>query len=135
MPELKRGEAAFLRTSVQTFLEAFERDVADVLRRELGGIEPPAVRELRNELTVLMRQLEMKTGRVRVHPAHAPLVQRVLMDGRRSAAASMEHPLSKVVHPEVVKTLRRALVPYEELLKAPWLEDVRPARVPRVTDF
>ena len=74
MPELKRGEAAFLRTSVQTFLEAFERDVADVLRRELGGIEPPAVRELRNELTVLMRQLEMKTGRVRVHPAHAPLV-------------------------------------------------------------
>jgi diguanylate cyclase (GGDEF)-like protein len=135
MPELKRGEAAFLRTCVQGFGETFEREVADVLRRELGGIEPPSVRELRNELTVLMRQLEMKTGRVRVHPAHAPLIQRVLMDGRRAAAAAMEHPLSKVVHPDVVKTLRRALVPFEELLKASWLSDCKPARVPRITDF
>lgn len=135
MPELKRGEAAFLKTCVQGFLENFERDVADVLRRELGGVEPPSVREMRNELTVLMRQLEMKTARVRVHPAHAPLVQRVLMEGRRAAAASMERPLSKVVHPEIAKTLRRALVPYEELLKASFLADVTPARVPRITDF
>jgi len=135
MPELKRGEAAFLRKCVESFLETFERNVVEVLRRELGGVEPPAVRELRNELAVLARQLEMKTNRVRVHPAHAPLVHRVLVDGRRNAAAAIEEPLSKVVDLEVTKTLRRALVPYQELLKAPWIAETNPARVPRITDF
>ncbi|HET9932827.1 MAG TPA: GGDEF domain-containing protein, partial [Polyangiaceae bacterium] len=52
-----------------------------------------------------------------------------------STAASIEHPMAKVVDPEVVKTLRRALVPFQELLKAPWLSSVTPARVPRVTDY
>ncbi|MGC4091521.1 MAG: GGDEF domain-containing protein [Polyangiaceae bacterium] len=135
MPELKRGEAGFLRSCVQRFVEAFEAEVADVLRRELGGVEPAPVRELRNELAVLARQLEMKATRVRVHPAHAPLVARVLVDGRRKAAAASEGPLSKVIDPETVKALRRQLVPYQELLRATWLADVKPARVPRITDF
>ncbi|MFZ5891056.1 MAG: diguanylate cyclase [Myxococcota bacterium] len=135
MPELKRGEAGFLRNCAQSFQEGFEQKVAEVLRRELGGVEPPHVRELRNELTVLIRQLEMKGSRVRVHPAHAPLIHRVLVDGRRSTAAAMEDPLSKVIHPDVVKTLRRALVPYQELLKLSWIAEVAPARVPRITDY
>src|SRR5690349_15676942 len=60
MPELKRGEAKFILGCVQTFLEGFERDVAQVLRRELRGIEPPKVIELRQELSLLMRQLESR---------------------------------------------------------------------------
>src|SRR5262249_52638047 len=86
MVGLKRGEAKFLQGCAQSFLETFERTVADVLRRELRGVEHASVREMREELTSLMRQLESR----RVHPAHLPLVRRVLFDGRRSAAAAIE---------------------------------------------
>jgi hypothetical protein len=129
--ELKRGEAKFLSGCVQAFLESFERDVADVLRRELRGIEPAPVQELREELTLLTRQLESR----RVHDAHRPLIRRVLVDGRRAAAAAMEGPLAKVIDPVVAGALRRGLRSYEEFLKAPWLVGVSDAVVPRLTDF
>jgi diguanylate cyclase (GGDEF)-like protein len=131
MPELKRGEAKFLQGCTQTFLEAFERSVADVLRRELHGVEPSSVREMREELTLLVRQLESR----RVHPAHLPLIRRVLVDGRRHAAAAIEAPLAKVIDPEVARSLRRGLLSYEAFLKAPLLEGIEEARVPRLTDF
>ncbi|HET9959234.1 MAG TPA: GGDEF domain-containing protein [Polyangiaceae bacterium] len=135
MPELKRGEAQFLRSCVQRFVESFESGVASVLRRELGGILPAPVRELQNELTVLTRQLDAKSRPVRVHPAHAPLIRRILVDARRSAAQNIEEPLQKVVDPDVNKTLRRAVLPYQELLAASWVKAVAPARIPRITDF
>jgi diguanylate cyclase (GGDEF)-like protein len=131
MVELKRGEAKFLQGCAQGFLESFERTVADVLRRELRGVEPASVREMREELTLLMRQLESR----KVHPAHLPLIRRVLVDGRRSAAAAIEAPLAKVIDPEVARSLRRGLFSYEAFLKAPWLDGVEEARVPRLTDF
>src|SRR5262249_47844421 len=120
MVELKRGEAKFLQGCAQAFLENFERAVADVLRRELRGVEPASVRELREELTLLMRQLESR----RVHPAHMPLIRRVLLDGRRNAAAAIEAPLAKVIDPEVAKSLRRGIFSYEGFLNAPWLDGV-----------
>ncbi len=131
MPELKRGEAKFILGCVQSFLEAFERDVAAILRQELRGIEPPKVIELRQELSLLMRQLESR----RVHEAYAPLVRRVLRDARRAAATAVEAPLAKVVDDGVAKSLRRSLLSYEEFLKAPWLDGVDDARIPRITDF
>jgi diguanylate cyclase (GGDEF)-like protein len=105
--------------------------VADVLRRELRGVEPASVREMREELTLLTRQLESR----RVHPAHLPLIRRVLVEGRRSAAAAIEGPLAKVIDPEVARSLRRGLFSYEAFLKASWLDGAAEARVPRLTDF
>jgi hypothetical protein len=58
-----------------------------------------------------------------------------LGDGRRSAAAAIETPLAKVIDPEVARSLRRGLFSYEGFLKAPWLDGVEEARVPRLTDF
>jgi diguanylate cyclase (GGDEF)-like protein len=131
MPELKRGEAKFILGCVQAFAEAFERDVADVLRRELRGVEPSRVNEMRQELALLLRQLESR----RVHEAYVPLVRRVLLDARRTAATAIEEPLAKVVDPKVADALRRGLLSYDEFLKAPWLDGATDARVPRLTDF
>ncbi|HEY2511322.1 MAG TPA: diguanylate cyclase [Polyangiaceae bacterium] len=131
MAELKRGEAKFVFGCVQAFLETFERDVAEVLRRELRGIEPARVAELRQELTLLLRQLESR----RVHDAYLPLVRRALLDARKVAASAIEAPLAKVVDAKVADSLRRGLGSYEEFLVAPWLEGVPDARIPRLTDF
>jgi len=131
MPELKRGEAKFILGSVQSFLEVFERDVASILRRELRGIEPARVSETRQDLALLARQLESR----RVHDACLPLVRRALLDARRHTAAAVEAPLAKVIDSKVAESIRRGLVSYEEFLKAPWLEGVAAARVPRLTDF
>jgi diguanylate cyclase (GGDEF)-like protein len=131
MAELKRGEAKFILGCVGTFAQSFERDVADVLRRELRGIEPARVSELRQDLALLLRQLESR----RVHDSYLPLVRRALLDARKSAAAAIEVPLAKVIDPKVADSLRRGLASYEEFLKTPWLDGVTDARVPRLTDF
>jgi diguanylate cyclase (GGDEF)-like protein len=131
MPELHRGEANFLKLSLQSFSESFERDVVQVLARELRGVEPASVTELREQIQLLMRQLESRT----VHEAMLGLLKRVLLTERRRVAESLEVPLAKAVDPHVVGALHREVRRFEDLLAADWCAAATPQRIPRLTDF
>lgn len=135
MPELKRGEAKFLHGCVDAFSRAFERDVAEVLRSELHGIEPEPVHLLREQLQLLLRQLETRQSTVTLHDTMSGLLKRILISERRLAAERIEAPLAKVTEPKVAQALHRELRRYEDLMAAPWFEDARPQRIPRLTDF
>lgn len=135
MPELKRGEARFVHECVSSFAEEFDRAVADVLKRELRGVEPAPVRELREQLQLLLRQLESRQSAVRVHDAMLPLIKRVLLSERRRRAEGVEHPLAKATDPNVVAALGRELKRFDDLLAAPHLTAAAAQRVPRVADF
>lgn len=117
------------------FLAAFEERVAGVLARELRGAQPQPVVDLREQLTLLLRQLETKQSPVRVHDAYAGLVKRVVLEERRAAAEALEEPLAKVTDPTVAKGLSRALAPYDELMTAAWFDATDAVRVPRLGDF
>ncbi|MCK6532727.1 MAG: diguanylate cyclase [Polyangiaceae bacterium] len=133
--EFHRGEATFLRSCLQSFSEHFETAVVDVLRRELRGIQPASVAELREQLQLLMRQLESRGNTVQVHEAMAGLLRRVLMTQRRRVAESLDVPLAKAVDPHVVGALHREVRRYEDLLGAPWCTAARPQPIPKLTDF
>lgn len=133
--QLKRGEAKFVLECVAAFAERFEADVVAVLVRELHGVEPPAVHAAREELQLLLRQLESRQSPVRVHDAMDGLVKRVLLAERRRVAERLETPLAKAVDPGVVRQLGLILKRFDELLASPELEAVRPARLPRLNDF
>jgi diguanylate cyclase (GGDEF)-like protein len=135
VPELKRGEARFLQTCVESFAKSFEVEVAEVLARELRGIIPEPVADLRQQLQLLLRQLESREPTIRVHDAMDGLLKRVLLVERRRAAQAIELPLSKVVEPNVVGALNRELRRFEDVMTAEWFSASRPQRVPRLTDF
>ncbi|MBE7481882.1 MAG: diguanylate cyclase [Polyangiaceae bacterium] len=131
MPEFHRGEATFLRNCLGSFSEHFENSVVEVLSRELRGIQPANVQELREQIQLLMRQLESRA----VHEAMEGLLKRVLLSERRRVAESLEVPLAKAVDPHVVGALHREVRRYEDLLAAPWCVAARAQRIPRLTDF
>ncbi|MCC6901475.1 MAG: GGDEF domain-containing protein [Polyangiaceae bacterium] len=135
MMEFHRGEATFLRSCLQSFSEHFETTIVDVLRRELRGIQPASVTELREQLQLLMRQLESRGATVQVHEAMAGLLRRVLMTQRRRVAESLEIPLAKAVDPQVVGALHREVRRFEDLLSADWCTAARPQPIPKLTDF
>ncbi|MFO0555751.1 MAG: diguanylate cyclase [Polyangiaceae bacterium] len=135
MPEVKRGEAKFLFGCVESFATTFERTVVEVLARELRGVEPAAVSELREQLQLLMRQLESRQSAIRVHESMEGLLKRILLSERRRIAESLEVPLAKAIEPNVVGLLHRELRRFDDLMAASWFVSARPQRIPRLTDF
>ncbi len=133
--DLKRGEAKFVLECVSTFAERFELEVLGVLVRELHGVEPPLVHAMRDQLQLLLRQLESRQSTVRVHEAMDGLVKCVLYSERRRVAESLETPLAKAADPGVVQQLGLILKRFDDLLGSAQLRFVKPDRVPRLNDF
>ncbi|MFO0564035.1 MAG: diguanylate cyclase [Polyangiaceae bacterium] len=135
MPEFHRGEATFLRKCLESFSNHFEHSVVEVLSKELRGIQPASVQELREQIQLVMRQLESRGTTVQVHDAMDGLLKRVLLTERRRVAESLEVPLAKAVDPVVVGALQREARRFEDFLAAPWCMAVTAQRIPRLTDF
>lgn len=135
MPELQHGEAIFVHGCVEAFAASFEREVVEVLAKELRGLQPTQVRELREQLQLLMRQLESRSGPVRVHEAMAGLLKRVLLSERRRVAESLEVPLAKAIEPSIVGALHREVRRFDDLMATPWISEAQAQRIPRLTDF
>lgn len=133
--ELKRGEAKFLYGCVESFSKAFDETIVEVLSRELRGVEPIAVRELREQLQLLLRQLESRQSTIRVHEAMHGILKRIVLCERRRIAESIEIPLAKAIEPTVVGALNRELRQFEHTMTEPWFLEARPQRVPQLTDF
>lgn len=122
-----------LLAATRQFVAVFERDVVAVLAAQLRGVQPQRVVELREQLSLLVRHLELKPKSL--HDLHAPLLKRIITDERRRAAEAIDEPLKKATQPEIVKLLHRELFPLEELMKAPWFEATVVLRMPAVTDY
>ncbi len=90
---------------------------------------------MREQLQLLLRQLESRQSPVRVHEVMTGLLKRVLLSERRRAASALEEPLGKVVDPAVVGSLRRELLRFDDLLSEPWAVAESAQRVPKLTDF
>lgn len=135
MLELKRGEAKFVLGCVTAFAAEFERGVAEVLARELPGVEPAEVREVKEQLWLLQRQLESRQTTIKVHDQMIGLVKRVLASERRRVAETLERPLSKATAPAVVKSLQQRVSRYDAFMTAEPFLSAKPQRIPRLTDF
>lgn len=135
MPELTKGEALTLLAATRRFTETFERDVVAVVSSELRGAQPSKLVEMREQLSLLTRQLELKPKTLKVHDAHAGLLKRIVIDERRRVAESIDEPLKKAIQPQVVKLLHRDLRPLDDLMTSTWFTEAKAARVPRLTDY
>jgi len=133
--ELKRGEAKFVLACVEAFAAEFERGVVAVLARELPGVEPPEVREVRDQLQLLQRQLESRQGTTRVHEAMIGLLKRVMTSERRRVADELDRPLAKATSPAVVKHLQARILRYDAFIAREPFANAAPQKLPRLTDF
>jgi diguanylate cyclase (GGDEF)-like protein len=133
--DLKRGEAKFVLGCVSAFAQEFEHGVVSVLAGELRGVEPPEVRELREQLQLLQRQLEAGRHTIKVHDTMAGLIKRILASERRRVAEQLERPLAKASSPGVVAALNRVVWQYDQLISRPPFAEARMQPVPRLTDF
>ncbi|XXT24899.1 GGDEF domain-containing protein [Sorangium sp. So ce429] len=135
MPELTPSEAKALSHCVARFTDAFRREVADVIREQFRGYEPPEVTELIGQLSLLGRQLELRQPHVQIHDTQGPLLKRILIDLRRDSATAIEEPLQKAVNADTIRHLRREVHGLEQLMAAPWFAATRALQVPRLTDY
>lgn len=135
MVELKRGEAKFVLGCVTSFAEAFDREVTAVLARELPGVEPAEVREVKEQLWLLQRQLESRQTTTKVHEQMVGLIKRVLASERRRVAEELDRPLSKATAPAVVKSLQQRVTRYDAFMAQEPFVSAKPQRIPRLTDF
>ena len=135
MLEFTKARAKLLGMSVRRFSETFQREVAAVLQEQFRGVTPLEVRELVEQLSLLERQLFVKTRSVKLHDIHARLIKRVLIDERRHAAEAIEVPLQKAVDRRIIRELKRGVDLLELFMSEPWFADTVALRVPRVTDY
>jgi diguanylate cyclase (GGDEF)-like protein len=135
MPDFTTTEARSLAECVARFAKAFSCDVGDVLAAQFRGCQPSEVSDLIGQLSILQRQLEVKTKPVTVHDAHCALLKRVLIEERRHVAGEIELPLQKAIDGQMIKLLRRGIASVEHLMEAPWFDASEAQRIPRLTDY
>lgn len=135
MPDFTKGETKFLEGCVDSFTASFQVGVADVLAAQFRGAQPAEVVELREQLSLLKQQLSMKAKPSRVHDTLTPLLKRIVIDERRRAAEAIDPPMQRAIDPQLVRHLQREVRPLEEMMAAPWFQEARALRVPRLTDY
>jgi diguanylate cyclase (GGDEF)-like protein len=146
MIDLDGVQAHVLVRCLERFREAAERELGEVLARELRGFRPQEVRELFDELDVMTRQLAVRPNlhthapsdpwpNTSVHEVHARMLKRIVVAQRRALAQEIDGPRQLTTHREAILWLERELKVLDQLIEAPWFVETRPARIPRLTDF
>jgi len=137
MPEFTKGEVSILLSSVASFTASFEKNVVEVLQTQFRGAQPAEVNEVREQLSLLAKQLGIaqRQGALRIHDAHNPLLKRIVIDERRRCAEAIDLPLQKAIDPQLIKHLHREVRPLEEMMTTPWFLEARALRLPRLTDY
>lgn len=135
MPEFTSSEARTLAKYVKDFSESFRREVDDVLTAQFRGFRPSEINDLLGQLALLERQLGLRQKPVRVHDLQRPLLNRVLIDQRRSIAEGIDGPLQMAADQQVISALKRELYFIEALMQRPWFQEVAPLRLPALTDY
>ncbi|HEY8377161.1 MAG TPA: GGDEF domain-containing protein [Nannocystis sp.] len=146
MIELDGLQAHVLVRCVERFREAVRRDLAEVVRAELRGFEPAEIRELDEELAVIVHQLAARPNAASrapsdpwpacsVHEIHARMLKRCILVERRALAQEIDGPRQKTTHREAIRFLERELRVLDGLLLTEWCLAAKPARIPRLTDY
>jgi diguanylate cyclase (GGDEF)-like protein len=63
------------------------------------------------------------------------LLRTILTDERRKRAGDLERYRENLVDHELILALEAQLKPFDALARAPWFHEVKPARLPRLSDF
>ncbi|MEZ4447140.1 MAG: hypothetical protein R3B72_49130 [Polyangiaceae bacterium] len=135
MPEFSKAHAKLLADYVRRFHESFEEEVVAVLRAQFRGCTPVEIREVLEELSLLERQLQVRTQKAKVHDAHSRLLKRILIDERRHTAEAIDEPLQKAVDRGVIHQLMRETNKLEQFMEQPWFDSVEAMRLPKLTDY
>ncbi len=120
---------------VERFRESFEQEVVQVLENQFRGVRPSDVRELLEQLSLLLLALKVKQNPVCIHDIHGRLLKRIVIEQRRKEAESIDGPIQKATDTRLIRDLRARLRPIETLMEEPWFDELKAARTPMLTDY
>ncbi|MCA9704297.1 MAG: GGDEF domain-containing protein [Myxococcales bacterium] len=135
MPTFDAVEAKILRGAIADFRGAIESELAEPIRAQLRGYQPPELVELEQELTLVGRQLANGESTFLVHEIHARLLKAVVTRQRRALAAEIDEPRRRTGHRDTIRYLEKELRVLDDVVLAPWFSEVATARLPRLTDY
>ncbi len=135
VPEFPKSVAKLLGGCVARFRSAFEEEVVAALESQFRGVRPAEVKDALEELSLLGRQLAVRTQPVVVHDAHNRLLKRIVLEERRRAAEAIDLPLQKAVDASLIRQLRATVRPFDRLMLEPWFAQTVAASVPKLTDY
>jgi len=135
MPEFDAVQAKVLRAAVEQFRAAVEDELSAPIRAALRDFRPAAVDELCEELAIVGQQLALGDPPLVVHEIHARLLKSVVARQRRAVASEVDAPRQRTGHRDAIRFLNKELRVLDSIVAAPWYTEVRPARVPRLTDY
>lgn len=131
---------------LERFRDRVQHEIAEVVARELRGFLPAQLRELLEELDVMLRQLSVGPNlknhspsdawpNTVVHDVHARMIKRVVVAQRRALAREIDGPRQKTTHREAIGWLEREIRILDQLLALEWMTATRSAVIPKLTDF
>ncbi len=135
MPEFRKSVAKLLVSCVERFRTGFEQNVVAALESQFRGVRPAEVVDALEQMSLLQRQLGVRTNPVVIHDAHCRLLKRIVLDERRRAAEAIDLPLQKAVDTSLIRQLRATVRPFDQLMQQPWFRSTSAAKVPTLTDY
>lgn len=135
VPELSKSVAKLLVGCVERFRDAFEHEVVSAVEAQFRGVRPAEVEDTLEELSLLGRQLAVRTHPVLVHDGHNRLLKRIVLEERRRAAEAIDLPLRKAVDASLIRQLRATVRPFDQLMQEAWFLQSSAARIPQLTDY
>lgn len=145
VPAFDGVQSHVLMRALDRFRERVRVELVEPLKSELRGFEPPAIREVLEELDVISRQLEVGPVRTQepnppwpsceVHEVHARMLKRVVIVERRALAQEVDVPRQKTTHRDAIRWLERELQVLDGLIATAWFAETTAARIARATDY
>jgi diguanylate cyclase (GGDEF)-like protein len=143
MDILKAHQRGVIEQAVSEFGSWLEREVFGYFDRlNLGGegkqpVEWATIRKSQAALKKALndQKLVMPGGDMPLAKDHLPLVKRAVIVRRRMEAERIRQLQDKTLHLEVLNAYDVELSVLDDLLREPWLEDVAPCPVPRLTEL
>lgn len=132
--ELSEDEKGFLRTHLNDLNNSFINSIYNPAKEKLGGVRlSEEVEQVFQSLGGLQRRLG-EYGNVAIQEDEFPHVKVALLFARKKCAERQRHLLERTSHPDVQQNIDDIVAPIRAFLRRPWVADVEPLKLPRLTD-
>ena len=131
--------------NVEKYAEAFtdwmKKNLVVKIQAQIGYKMPGEVEAVLAPLDALIKLLKKRNVGGKIKEEHdlpeefAPLVKRLILQQRRALASSLEEPLSRTFHPELIANLEKQMEPVQTMMNADWFRKTEALRIPHLTEF
>jgi diguanylate cyclase (GGDEF)-like protein len=136
MHQMNEEQRDLIQRYMSWFHNSIINEIGGVLRNEVKHfLAPTELAEVEDQVTRLQEVFSRRFIFDGLPADLVPMFKRMIIIVRRTNVAEIESLKEKTHNPDLLQTLDDKLKPLNELLAQPWLRDIKPARIPLLTNY